>query len=134
MSYVAGSYRLATSLLNSIYRPGNMNQMIDTSVKLIIEIIMNKDAVKWRRVRFSNNKFKYCIPWTTSSVIIMKRPYGSVDVYILKIRRRLRQIAKYELRESADNENDVVLLKELYETANHKNCERQISNIIKQIM
>ena len=132
MSYVAGSYRLATSLLNSIYRPGNMNQMIDTSVKLIIEIIMNKDAVMWRRVRFSNNKFKYCIPWTTSSV--MKRPYGSVDVYILKIRRRFRQIAKYELRESADNENDVVLLKELYETANHKNCERQISNIIKQIM
>ncbi len=113
---------------------GNMNQMIDTSVKLIIDIIIKKDAVKWRRVRFSNNKFKYCIPKAMSSVIIMKRPYGSVDVYILMIRRWFRQVAKYELRTFADNKDDVGLLKELYEAASNSNCERQIKNIIKKIL
>ena len=111
-----------------------MNKITDTSVKLIIDIIMKKDTVKWRRVRFSNNKFKYCIPKAMSSVIIMKRPYGSVDVYILKIRRWFRQVAKYELRTFADNKDDVGLLKELYEAASNSNCERQIKNIIKKIL
>ena len=111
-----------------------MNQRIDTSVKLIIDLIIKKDTVKWRRVRFSNNKFKYCIPRAMSSIIIMKRPYGSVDVYILKIRRWFREIAKYELRAFTDNKNDVELLKELYEATSNQNCERQIRHIMKKIL
>lgn len=95
---------------------------------------MKNDAVRWHRVKFTNNKFRCYLLGAASSVNIAKRPLGSVEVYNLKIRRWFRTVARYELRTFADNKNDVELLKELYEAASCKTLERQIQKIIKRIM